>query len=78
MPSDRFAALIAGHVQAIRDSAKAEGQNRIYLPGEIEAERERLNRARGVEIDPPVVKAIDGLLEKAGLPVRLNDGEVQA
>ncbi len=78
MPLDRFTKLIDEHICAIRDSAKAEGQNRIYLPGEIEAERERLNRAQGVEIDPPVVKAIDGLLEKAGLPVRLNDGEVQA
>ena len=78
MPLDKFAALIAEHVRTIRDSAKAEGQNRIYLPGEIEAERERLNKARGVEIDPPVVKSIDGLLEKAGLSVRLKDGEVQA
>jgi LDH2 family malate/lactate/ureidoglycolate dehydrogenase len=78
MPLDKFAALIAEHVRTIRDSAKAEGQSRIYLPGEIEAERERLNKTRGVEIDPPVVRSIDGLLEKAGLSVRLKDGKVQA
>jgi LDH2 family malate/lactate/ureidoglycolate dehydrogenase len=72
MPLDRFGALIGDHIRAIRSSTKAKGKNRIYLPGEIEAERERLNRSQGVEIDPPVVKAIDGLLEKNGLSVRLG------
>ncbi|MBN2553104.1 MAG: Ldh family oxidoreductase [Spirochaetales bacterium] len=76
MPLDHFSGLIDGHIRAIRGSAKAEGQERIYLPGEIEAERERLSRAQGVEIDTPVVKAIDGLAEIAGLSVRLEHGEV--
>jgi LDH2 family malate/lactate/ureidoglycolate dehydrogenase len=77
MSLDRFSKLIDEHIRTIRDSKKAEGQIRIYLPGEIEAGRERLSRNEGIEIDPPVVKAIDGLLEKAGLSVRLSDGEVQ-
>jgi LDH2 family malate/lactate/ureidoglycolate dehydrogenase len=78
MPFDRFSKLIDEHIRTIRDSKKAEGQNRIYLPGEIEAELEQLSRIKGIEIDPPVEKAIDSLLEKAGLSVRLSDGEVQA
>ena len=78
MSPDRFSELIDEHIGTIRDSKKAEGQNRIYLPGEIEAERERLSRKEGIEIDPPVAEAIDTLLEKAGLSVRLTDGEVQA
>jgi len=78
MPIDSFSKLIEEHIRTIRDSRKAKGQNRIYLPGEIEAERERLNRVQGVEIDPPVVKAIDVLLEKRGLGLRLGDGEVRA
>jgi len=78
MPIDSFSKLIEEHIRTIRDSRKAKGQNRIYLPGEIEAERERLNRVQGVEIDPPVVKAIDALLEKRGLGLRLGDGEVRA
>ena len=78
MPLDRFSALVDEHTRAIRGSAKAKGQDRIYLPGEIEAERVRLSRAQGVEIDPPVVKAIDGLAEIAGLSVRLEQGKVPA
>ena len=78
MPFDRFAKLIDEHIRTIRTSTKAQGRERIYLPGEIEAEREHLNRNKGIEIDPPVVKAIDNLLEKAGLSVRLSDAEVQA
>jgi len=76
MPFDRFSKLIDEYIRMIRGSTKAKGQNRIYLPGEIEAEREGLNKTRGVAIDPPVVKAIDGLLEKRGLDLRLGDGEV--
>jgi LDH2 family malate/lactate/ureidoglycolate dehydrogenase len=78
MPFDRFSKLVGGHIRTIRGSAKAKGRNRIYLPGEIEAEREGLNRTRGVEIDPPVVKALDGLLEERGLSLRLEDGQVRA
>ena len=78
MSLDRFSKLIDEHIPTIRDSKKAEGQNRIYLPGEIEAEREHVSRNEGIEIDPPVVKAIDNLLGKAGLSVRLSDGEMQA
>jgi LDH2 family malate/lactate/ureidoglycolate dehydrogenase len=78
MPLERFESLVDEHIRMIRDSTKAKGQDRIYLPGEIEAERERLSRNKGIEIDPPVVKAIDNLLEKAGLSVRLSGGEMQA
>jgi LDH2 family malate/lactate/ureidoglycolate dehydrogenase len=75
---DRFSKLIDEHIHTIRSSKKAEGQNRIYLPGEIEAEREHLSASEGIEIDPPVVKAIDNLLQKAGLSVRLSNAEEQA
>ena len=78
MPFDHFSKLIDEHIRMIRGSTKAKGQNRIYLPGEIEAERESLNKTRGVAVDPPVVKAIDDLLAKRGLGLRLGDGEVQA
>jgi LDH2 family malate/lactate/ureidoglycolate dehydrogenase len=78
MPFDLFSKLIDEHIRMIRGSTKAKGQNRIYLPGEIEADREGLNKSRGVAVDPPVVKAIDALLEKRDLGLRLGDGEVQA
>ena len=78
MSPDRFSKLIDEHIRTIRDSKKAEGQDRIYLPGEIEAGREHLSAKEGIEIDPPVAKAIDSLLGKAGLSVRLSNGEMQA
>jgi LDH2 family malate/lactate/ureidoglycolate dehydrogenase len=76
MPVDHFSKLIDAHIQEIRGSTKAKGQSRIYLPGEIEAEREELNNKQGVAVDPPVLKAIDGLLEKNGIGLRLGDGRV--
>ena len=77
IPRERFSNLIDEHIRTIRDSKKAEGHLRIYLPGEIEAELEQLNRNRGVAVDPPVAKVIDGLLEQNGLSARLGDGKVQ-
>ena len=78
MPLERFATLIDEHILTIRGSTKAKDSSRIFLPGEIEAENERLNRERGVDIDLPVSQAIDCLLEKMGLSVRLEDGELRA
>jgi LDH2 family malate/lactate/ureidoglycolate dehydrogenase len=78
MPLDAFRTLVQEYGRAIRGSAKARGSDRIYLPGEIEAERERLSAQRGIEVDEPVCQSLDKLLEKAGLKTRLKDGEVAA
>ena len=78
MPFKHYAKLVDEHIRTIRDSTKAKRQNRIYLPGEIEAELEDLNRMRGIAVDPPVVKTIDALLEKRGLDLRIGIGEVSA
>ena len=77
MPLDRFSELVDAHIREIRGSKKVNGNSRIYLPGEIEAERERQSRLEGVEIDPPVAEAIDELLEKRGLSLRLGDGAIR-
>jgi LDH2 family malate/lactate/ureidoglycolate dehydrogenase len=78
MPLETFRALVGEYGRAIRGSAKARGSDRIYLPGEIEAARERASAERGIEVDAPVCKSLDALLAKAGLSVRLHDGEVPA
>ena len=77
MPPATFASLLEAHVRSIRGSARAADTSRIYLPGEIEAERERLSAERGVEVDDSVCQALDGLLEKKGLATRLQDGEIR-
>jgi LDH2 family malate/lactate/ureidoglycolate dehydrogenase len=78
MPLDAFRALVVEHGRAIQGSAKAGDASRIYLPGEIEAERERASAALGVDVDAPVCDALDKLLAKAGLAMRMKDGEVRA
>lgn len=78
MPLERFTALMEEHARSIRGSSRARGCSRIYLPGEIEAERERLGRERGVEVDAPVIQSIDRLLEKKGLALRIGEGEPKA
>ena len=76
MPLDTFHSLVEEHSRAIRGSAKAREAGRIYLPGEIEAERERLSEKSGVEVDAATCRSLDALLEKYGLPIRLKDGDV--
>ncbi len=78
MPLDAFRALVVEHGGAIKGSKKAGGTSRIYLPGEIEAERERTSYASGIEVDAPVCESLDKLLAKAGLTLRMKDGEVRA
>ena len=77
MPVERFRTLVAEYGGAIRGSRKAHGMARIYLPGEIEAERELASAKKGVEIDEPVAQSLDKLLEKAGAKIRMKDGEVR-
>jgi LDH2 family malate/lactate/ureidoglycolate dehydrogenase len=78
MPLDAFRALVREHSGTIRGSRKARGSERIYLPGEIEAEREGLSVERGIEVDEPVCQSLDKMLAKAGLAMRMEDGEVPA
>jgi LDH2 family malate/lactate/ureidoglycolate dehydrogenase len=76
MPLDAFRSLVGEYGSSIRGSKKSRDTASIYLPGEIEAERERGSAQRGIEVDEPVCQSLDKLLEKAGLPMRMKDGEV--
>jgi len=71
MPLDQFRGLMKGYVDSIRASRKAKGTARIYLPGEIEAEKERASRERGIELSPASVELVNHLLEKLKSPMRL-------
>ena len=77
MPLERFRSLVAEYGSSIRGSKKAGGTSRIYLPGEIEAEREVSSAQKGVEVDEPICQSLDKLLEKAGVAIRMKDGEVR-
>jgi LDH2 family malate/lactate/ureidoglycolate dehydrogenase len=71
MPLDQFRALLRGYVESIRGSRKAKDTARIYLPGEIEFEKERASRERGVELQPASIELVNQLLEKVGSATRL-------
>jgi LDH2 family malate/lactate/ureidoglycolate dehydrogenase len=73
MKKEAFDVLVKDYVKQIRESKKAEGINRIFLPGEIEDEKEAYSLENGVEIDEGSVKEINLLLEKRGIPLRLDE-----
>lgn len=71
MPLDRFQALMRGYAASIRGSRKAKGTARIYLPGEIEAEKEQRSRERGIELKDASIELVNQLLEKSGSTVHV-------
>ncbi len=71
MSIDKFKALMRGYADSIRGGRKAKGTTRIYLPGEIESEKERTSRERGIELRPASVETVNQLLEKLRSPMRL-------
>jgi L-2-hydroxycarboxylate dehydrogenase (NAD+) len=65
-------AEIGAHVesilQGVRDSAKSEGHDRIYIHGEKEIEARAASMANGVSLEETEWKMFDGYAEKYGLP----------
>jgi LDH2 family malate/lactate/ureidoglycolate dehydrogenase len=75
MPLDQFKQLMDSYIESIKKSKKAKGVSRIYLPGEIELEKERKSLAEGIELNESVVSDINQLLEKVKSPIRLSYSE---
>jgi len=73
MPLSRFEALISGYADDLRNSQKADGIERIFLPGEIESESEHVASSRGVEVDSQVILKINQLLEEKNLPICIEE-----
>ena len=71
MPLQEFRGLIRTYANSIRGSKKGKGVSRIYLPGEIESEKEKTSSREGVEINAETAKTLNQLLEKYGSPLRL-------
>ena len=68
MDLPEFAAAIDKAIREIRDSARAEGAKRIYIPGEIEFETKAERLAQGIPIPDPVVKDFIALGSALGVP----------
>jgi LDH2 family malate/lactate/ureidoglycolate dehydrogenase len=72
MDRRQFQGLVQAYFTAIKDSKKADGVGRIYLPGEIEFEKEKESMREGIEIGEGVVKNLNLLLERVKSPLRLT------
>ncbi len=73
MSYDQFEGLIRSYVTKLKASRKAPGVERIYLPGEIEIERERESFQQGVEVNSSLVDKLNRLLGKFGSALRLKE-----
>lgn len=72
MERNQFKALVQSYFASIKASKKAQGISRIYLPGEIEYEKEKQSMNEGIEVGEGAVKNLNSLLEKINSPLRLS------
>jgi LDH2 family malate/lactate/ureidoglycolate dehydrogenase len=72
MPVGQFTALLKTYLESIKASPKAKGASRIYLPGEIEYEKEQQNLNEGIEVSSATAGKLNELLEKFASPLRLG------
>jgi LDH2 family malate/lactate/ureidoglycolate dehydrogenase len=65
---EQFKADMDAELRAFKDSAKAPGQDRIYVAGEIEHEKTLYNREHGVPVHVKVWNGLEKLAGELGLP----------
>ncbi len=73
MPLHQFKSLMQSYEDSMKKSRKAKGVSRIYLPGEIEFEKEKKSMVEGIELSDSVVDSLNQLLEKMKSPLRLTE-----
>lgn len=73
MPLNQFRQMMESYVESIKQSKKAKEVSRIYLPGEIEFEKEEKSRAEGIALSDSAVGNLNRLLEKVKSSVRLRE-----
>lgn len=73
MPLHQFNQLMESYIESIKQSKKAKGVFRIYLPGEIESEKENQSLTEGIPLSDSTVNSLNELLEKVKSPLRLME-----
>ena len=69
---DAFKADMDDLLRALKDSPKAEGQDRIYVAGEPEWECEQRRRREGIPLAPGLVNQLRQVSVEAGVPFTLG------
>lgn len=72
MPLENYYNIIDGHISRIKNSEKAVGVEKIYMPGEIEAEKEAASLKDGIAIDAGIIETINILLKDNGIGMKLS------
>ncbi len=73
MPVSEFKGRMDGMIREIKAAPKAQGADRIYLPGEMEWERRSRALADGIPLPPDVAASLRGLASDVGLnPLDFN------
>jgi LDH2 family malate/lactate/ureidoglycolate dehydrogenase len=67
-PLDEFKRDMDDMCEALKTAPRAEGQERIYVAGEPEAECERRRRQEGIPLPPALVRACQELASSLGVP----------
>lgn len=71
MGIDEFENLMRNYITAAKNIKKAEGFNEIFMPGEIETEKEKKSLENGIDLDSQTIVALNNLLDKIGSQTRL-------
>jgi len=71
-PLDEFKATMDDIIRRLKNSAKAEGHNRIYIHGEKEFEMEDDRRANGIPLHPKVVADLQKIAKETGIEYNLG------
>lgn len=73
MPLAKFETLVKEYADAIRNSQKAVGVERIFLPGEIETDKTNESQLKGIEVDSQIFEKINLLLKKSDATIRIEE-----
>jgi LDH2 family malate/lactate/ureidoglycolate dehydrogenase len=69
MPPERFKREMDEYVRKVRALQPLEGFDEAYLPGGVEAARERVHREQGIPVGPEHQERLRGLADEFGLRV---------
>ncbi len=68
----KFKALMDEMLQGLKDSQKAEGENRIFIHGEKEFEKNDEYKKIGVPLQEKVVAALKNLSQELSIPYNME------
>lgn len=71
VPLEEFTTRMDYMIREVREAGVAEGHERIYLPGEIELERETERRREGIPLYPEVVRELEVISERYKVSISL-------